>query len=81
MNCKASFNNKTGGDAGDRWREGKPIRVVRSYKGKKHSQYAPDEGNRYDGKNFSSLSRFPETTKTSKISSKKAFFPKNPFLS
>ena len=49
-NCKAPFNNKTGGDAGDNWREGKPIRVVRSAKGKKHSQYAPEEGNRYDGK-------------------------------
>ena len=49
-NCKAPFNNKTGGDAGNNWREGKPIRVVRSAKGKKHSQYAPEEGNRYDGK-------------------------------
>ena len=55
-NCKASFNPKDGGDAGDKWREGKPIRVVRNYKGgkrdksgKKHSDYAPEEGNRYDG--------------------------------
>jgi len=48
-NCKASFNDKTGGDAGDKWREGKPIRVVRNWKGKKHSEYAPEEGNRYDG--------------------------------
>ena len=43
-NCKATFNDKTGN-----WREGKPIRVVRSAKGKKHSQYAPEIGNRYDG--------------------------------
>ena len=48
-NCKAPFNDKTGGNAGDKWREGKPIRVVRNYKGRKHSQYAPEEGNRYDG--------------------------------
>jgi len=48
-NCKASFDCKNGGDAGDRWREGKPIRVVRNYKGQKHSKYAPEEGNRYDG--------------------------------
>jgi len=48
-NCKVSFNPKDGGDAGDKWREGKPIRVVRNYKGRKHSKYAPEEGNRYDG--------------------------------
>jgi len=48
-NCKVSFNPKDGGDAGDKWREGKPIRVVRNYKGRKHSNYAPEEGNRYDG--------------------------------
>ena len=47
--CKASFDCKNGGDAGDRWRDGKPIRVVRNYKGQKHSKYAPSEGNRYDG--------------------------------
>jgi len=47
--CKASFDCKKGGDAGDRWRDGKPIRVVRNYKGQKHSKYAPEEGNRYDG--------------------------------
>eukprot|EP00090_Calanus_glacialis_P008127 TRINITY_DN16464_c0_g1_i4.p1 TRINITY_DN16464_c0_g1~~TRINITY_DN16464_c0_g1_i4.p1 ORF type:complete len:757 (-),score=288.61 TRINITY_DN16464_c0_g1_i4:194-2464(-) len=48
-NCKASFDFKNGGDAGDRWKDGKPIRVVRNYKGQKHSKYAPEEGNRYDG--------------------------------
>ena len=31
------------------WRSGKPVRVVRNCKGRKHSTYAPDEGNRYDG--------------------------------
>ena len=48
-NCKARFDPKNGGDAGDKWREGKPIRVLRNYKGRKHSSYAPEEGNRYDG--------------------------------
>ena len=48
-NCKASFDYKNGGDAGDRWKEGKPIRVVRIYNGQKHSKYTPAEGNRYDG--------------------------------
>lgn len=43
-NCKAKFDDKKGGDAGDKWKEGLPIRVVRGYKGKKHSKYAPDEG-------------------------------------
>jgi len=47
--CKARFDIKKGGDAGDKWKEGKPIRVVRNYKGQKHSKYAPEEGNRYDG--------------------------------
>ena len=45
-NCKARFNNKDGGDAGDNWREGKPIRVLRNYKAAKHSKFAPEEGNR-----------------------------------
>jgi len=48
-NCKASFDFKKGGDAGDKWKDGRPIRVVRNYKGSKHSKYAPEEGNRYDG--------------------------------
>uniref|UniRef100_A0A2P2I2V5 RING-type E3 ubiquitin transferase n=2 Tax=Hirondellea gigas TaxID=1518452 RepID=A0A2P2I2V5_9CRUS len=45
-NCKL---REDGGDAGDDWRGGKPLRVVRSYKGGKHSEYAPEEGIRYDG--------------------------------
>ena len=43
-NCKL---NEKGNDAGDNWRDGKPLRVVRSYKGKKHSKYAPEEGIRW----------------------------------
>uniref|UniRef100_A0A8C2WK65 E3 ubiquitin-protein ligase UHRF n=1 Tax=Cyclopterus lumpus TaxID=8103 RepID=A0A8C2WK65_CYCLU len=31
------------------WRAGKPVRVVRSSKGRRISKYAPEEGNRYDG--------------------------------
>lgn len=47
--CKAPLDDKKGGDAGADWRKGKPVRVVRSCKGRKHSKYAPEEGNRYDG--------------------------------
>jgi len=38
-----------GADAGDKWKEGKPVRVCRAWKLKKHSKYAPEEGFRYDG--------------------------------
>jgi len=48
-NCVAKFDDKKGGDAGDKWKQGKPIRVLRGYKGRKHSKYAPEEGCRYDG--------------------------------
>ena len=44
MNCKAKFDDKNGGDAGEDWKKGLPIRVVRGYKGRKHSKYAPEEG-------------------------------------
>lgn len=48
LNCSAPINDKHGAEAKD-WRAGKPVRVVRSVKGGKHSKYAPLEGNRYDG--------------------------------
>lgn len=48
LNCSAPINDKQGAEAKD-WRAGKPVRVVRSVKGGKHSKYAPLEGNRYDG--------------------------------
>lgn len=48
LNCNAPFNDKKGGEATD-WKAGKPVRVVRNYKLKKYSKYAPSEGNRYDG--------------------------------
>lgn len=48
LNCNAPINDKDGATAKD-WRAGKPVRVVRNAKGRKHSKYAPEEGNRYDG--------------------------------
>ena len=47
-NCNAALDEKKGAEAKD-WRAGKPVRVVRNCKGRKHSKYAPEEGNRYDG--------------------------------
>ncbi|XP_045445065.1 E3 ubiquitin-protein ligase UHRF1 isoform X2 [Pipistrellus kuhlii] len=48
LNCNAPINERKGAEAKD-WRSGKPVRVVRNTKGRKHSKYAPTEGNRYDG--------------------------------
>jgi len=47
-NCDCPVDAKKGGEAKD-WKKGKPIRVLRSYKFAKHSEFAPDEGVRYDG--------------------------------
>lgn len=48
-NCAAQVNDK-GGDAGDKWRDGRPVRVSRSWKMQKHfPEFAPEEGLRYDG--------------------------------
>lgn len=47
MNCNTPVN-KDGAEAKD-WRGGKPVRVIRNAKGRKHSKYAPEDGNRYDG--------------------------------
>ncbi len=41
------LNDKTG--SARKWTNSKPVRVVRNYKGRKSSEYAPEEGNRYDG--------------------------------
>ena len=46
--CDAKLDAKNGGEAKD-WKKSRPIRVIRSYKGAKHSSYAPEEGIRYDG--------------------------------
>ncbi|XP_023394361.1 E3 ubiquitin-protein ligase UHRF1 [Pteropus vampyrus] len=48
LNCSAPINDRKGAEAKD-WRSGKPVRVVRNVRGRKHSKYAPTEGNRYDG--------------------------------
>jgi len=47
-NCDCPVDNKTGGKAKD-WKKGLPLRVIRSYKFAKHSEYAPEDGIRYDG--------------------------------
>jgi len=46
--CACKFDDENGGEAKD-YTKGKPIRVVRGYKGAKHSKFAPEIGNRYDG--------------------------------
>ncbi|XP_039623035.1 E3 ubiquitin-protein ligase UHRF1 isoform X1 [Polypterus senegalus] len=48
LNCNAPLNDKDGAEAKD-WKAGKPVRVIRSSKGRKHSKYCPEDGNRYDG--------------------------------
>lgn len=47
-NCAARVDSKTGAVA-EKWKEGKPVRVIRSFKGRKHSKYCPEDGYRYDG--------------------------------
>ncbi|XP_050407733.2 E3 ubiquitin-protein ligase UHRF1-like [Patella vulgata] len=61
-NCNASINVKDGAEAKD-WKGGKPVRVVRNCKGRKHSKYAPEEGNRYDGI-YKIVKYWPETGKS-----------------
>jgi E3 ubiquitin-protein ligase UHRF1 len=51
------LNKKTGGDAGDKWREGRPIRVCRGEKLAKHSKFAPEEGIRYNEVETSNISK------------------------
>ncbi|CAK1547040.1 unnamed protein product [Leptosia nina] len=49
-NCAANTLNEDGADAGDAWKSGLPVRIVRSYRMLKHfPTYAPKEGYRYDG--------------------------------
>lgn len=48
VNCNAPVNKDKGAEAKD-WKGGKPVRVLRNYKASKHSKYAPEDGNRYDG--------------------------------
>lgn len=44
-NCAVRELSEDGADAGDNWRDGKPVRVSRSYKMLKHfPEYSPREG-------------------------------------
>uniref|UniRef100_A0A8C5DZB9 E3 ubiquitin-protein ligase UHRF n=1 Tax=Gouania willdenowi TaxID=441366 RepID=A0A8C5DZB9_GOUWI len=61
LNCDAPLNDKDGAESRN-WREGKPVRVVRSSKGRRISKYAPEEGNRYDGI-YKVTSRFTSQTR------------------
>lgn len=61
-NCYAEFNNKTGAESKD-WKKGKPVRVVRNFKGAVHSKYAPKDGNRYDGL-YKIVKYYPEKGKS-----------------
>lgn len=44
LNCNVPLN-KNGAEATN-WKGGKPVRVVRNAKGRKHSKFAPEDGNR-----------------------------------
>ena len=48
LNCNTPVNDKDGGEAKN-WKAGRSVRVIRSSKGRKHSKYSPEDGNRYDG--------------------------------
>lgn len=48
LNCDAPLDENDGAESKN-WRAGKPVRVVRSCKGRRISKYAPEDGNRYDG--------------------------------
>ncbi|KRT83940.1 PHD finger motif containing protein, partial [Oryctes borbonicus] len=62
MNCNAKFNAKDGAEA-ENWQGGKPVRVVRNFKLRKHSKYAPADGNRYDGV-YKVVKYYPEKGKS-----------------
>jgi len=48
-NCNVAKLDAVNGAEAKDWKSGKPVRVVRNCKGRKHSDFAPEEGNRYDG--------------------------------
>ncbi|XP_043250164.1 E3 ubiquitin-protein ligase UHRF1-like isoform X2 [Colletes gigas] len=62
VNCNAKLNATNGATAED-WRGGIPVRVVRNFKLAKHSKYAPEEGNRYDGI-YKVVKYYPDTGKS-----------------
>jgi E3 ubiquitin-protein ligase UHRF1 len=61
LNCNAPFSTK--GAEATYWKGGKPVRVVRSCKLRRHSQYAPEVGNRYDGL-YKVVKYYPEKGKS-----------------
>ncbi|XP_002740994.1 E3 ubiquitin-protein ligase UHRF1-like [Saccoglossus kowalevskii] len=61
LNCNAPAKEQ-GNEAKD-WKSGKPVRVIRNCKGRKHSKYSPEEGNRYDGI-YKVVKYWPETGKS-----------------
>ncbi|XP_014286176.1 E3 ubiquitin-protein ligase UHRF1 [Halyomorpha halys] len=65
LNCNAKFDANKGAEAKD-WRGGKPVRVVRNFKLGKHSKYAPEDGNRYDGI-YKVVKYYPEKGKSGYI--------------
>ncbi|OAD54927.1 E3 ubiquitin-protein ligase UHRF1 [Eufriesea mexicana] len=62
VNCNAKLNAIIGATA-ENWRGGIPVRVVRNFKLAKHSKYAPEEGNRYDGI-YKVVKYYPDTGKS-----------------
>lgn len=61
-NCNVKLNEKEGAEADD-WKNGRPVRVLRSAKFRKHSKFAPEEGIRYDGI-FKIVKYWPEQGKS-----------------
>ncbi|PRP77170.1 hypothetical protein PROFUN_14511 [Planoprotostelium fungivorum] len=49
QDCTSCLPYKLCNSCKKNWRKGKPVRVCRSFKCKKYSKYAPEQGIRYDG--------------------------------
>lgn len=71
--CAALVNAEAGAEAGEKWRAGRPVRVIRAARGQRQSEFAPKTGYRYDGlykvrveKNSNSL-RIPFSRKLFRI--------------
>ena len=70
MSCAAAFNDVTGGFAGKDWKEGKPIRLLRSGNTRgshKTSKFLPRIGIRYDGL-YKVVKYWPEKKETNDAS-------------
>lgn len=66
-NCPVHVNEQIGGFAGDNWRNGKPVRLLRNGNGRiskdKRTKYLPKIGVRYDGL-YKVVKYWPETGKS-----------------